>query len=253
MRAGHAQRGRRVASVALAAAALALATIALTLALPILGDESRYRELSAKAQAAGAATRTGGDSAGAADRLDWRVILKECPSAVGWLSVQGTSIDYPVMQAGNHGVSYWLSHDAWGRRSQAGCLVLDERCSPNGPWILIYGHHISGTTLMLSELGDSWQQSRFADLGSCRWSTPDGASVVAWPAFSVKVASDDSLYMERPQSEADVADWLARAKDAATARSRTNAERAGGAPVIVLVTCSSPHAGLPWRCAVTFV
>jgi hypothetical protein len=252
MRAGHAQRGRRVASAALAAAALALATIALTLALPILGDESRYRELSARAQGT-AASDDEGDVADTTDRLDWRVILKECPSAVGWLSVQGTSIDYPVMQAGEHEVSYWLSHDAWGRRSQAGCLVLDEHCSPNGPWLLIYGHHISGTTLMLSELGDAWQQSRFADLGSCRWSTPDGASVVAWPAFSAKVASDDSLYMERPQNEADVADWLVRAKDAATARSRTNAERASGAPVIVLVTCSSPHAGSPWRCAVTFV
>ena len=253
MRAGHAQRGRRVASVALATAALALAAIVLMLALPLLENESRYRELSAKAQAAGAAARTGDDSAGASDRLDWRVILKECPSAVGWLSVQGTSIDYPVMQAGEHEVSYWLSHDAWGRRSQAGCLVLDEHCSPNGPWLLIYGHHISGTTLMLSELGEAWQQSRFANLGSCRWSTPDGKSVVAGPAFSTRVASDDSLYMERPRSSADVADWLVHAKDAATARSRTNAERTGGAPVIVLVTCSSPHAASPWRCAVTFV
>lgn len=61
---------------------------------------------------------------------------------VAWLTVDGTEIDYPVMQGRDN--NEYLNKDPFGAYSLAGSLFLDARNAPDfsDPYSLIYGHHM---------------------------------------------------------------------------------------------------------------
>lgn len=61
---------------------------------------------------------------------------------VAWLTIDGTNIDYPVMQADDN-VKY-LNTDPFGKYSLSGSIFLDTRSSPDftDDYSLIYGHHM---------------------------------------------------------------------------------------------------------------
>jgi sortase B len=63
-------------------------------------------------------------------------------SYVAWLTLNDTSIDYPVMQ-GIDNVEF-LNKDPFGNYSLSGSLFLDSRCSSDfsDSYNLIYGHHM---------------------------------------------------------------------------------------------------------------
>ncbi len=46
------------------------------------------------------------------------------PDIIGWLQIEGTNIDYPVMQT-KEDEDYYLSYDFYGKRNRNGCLILD--------------------------------------------------------------------------------------------------------------------------------
>ena len=64
--------------------------------------------------------------------------------AVGWLSVDDTGLEYPVMQGKDN--SAYLNRDADGTFSLAGSIFLDYRSDPSwrDDYNLLYGHHMSG-------------------------------------------------------------------------------------------------------------
>lgn len=68
-------------------------------------------------------------------------LLKEKnPDCVGWVSIPGTEIDFPVMQNG----SFYLKHDFEGGYTDYGLPFLDERCSlDTSDHLIIYGHHMN--------------------------------------------------------------------------------------------------------------
>lgn len=61
---------------------------------------------------------------------------------VGWLTVDNTNIDYPVMQGSDN--SHFLNTDPFGGYSLTGSIFLDSRCSPDfsDELSVIYGHHM---------------------------------------------------------------------------------------------------------------
>lgn len=61
---------------------------------------------------------------------------------VGWLTIDGTNIDYPVMQGIDN--SYFLNTDPFGSYSLTGSIFLDSRCSPDftDEFSVVYGHHM---------------------------------------------------------------------------------------------------------------
>ena len=61
---------------------------------------------------------------------------------VGWITIDGTNIDYPVMQGKDN--SAYLSTDPFGEYSLTGSIFLDSRCSSDfsDEFSLIYGHHM---------------------------------------------------------------------------------------------------------------
>lgn len=61
---------------------------------------------------------------------------------VGWLTLDGTGIDFPVMQGENNLI--FLNRDPYGAFSLSGSIFLDSRNAPGftDPYSLIYGHHM---------------------------------------------------------------------------------------------------------------
>ena len=66
---------------------------------------------------------------------------------VGWVLVEGTGIDYPVMQ----GQTNWeyLSKDPYGEYSLAGSIFLDVSNAPDfsDGYSLLYGHHMENGSM----------------------------------------------------------------------------------------------------------
>lgn len=60
----------------------------------------------------------------------------------GWIVIDNTGIDYPVMQGFDN--TQYLNLDPFGNYSLSGSIFLDSRNSPDfsDPYSIIYGHHM---------------------------------------------------------------------------------------------------------------
>ena len=90
----------------------------------------------------------------AADRNIQALIAKNA-DCIGWLSIDGTNISYPVMYTPNEPQKY-LRRNFYGKYSQSGVPFLDGRCDIQNTNFIIYGHNMKNGT-MFSDL------KRYAD------------------------------------------------------------------------------------------
>ena len=73
---------------------------------------------------------------------EYQELYKQNPDMVGWVSIEGTSINYPVMQR-RQDDGYYLNHDFEGKKNKNGLPFLDGSCDTQASNILlIYGHHM---------------------------------------------------------------------------------------------------------------
>ena len=67
-----------------------------------------------------------------------------------WLVVDGTAIDYPVVQTPED-ENYYLNRDFYGNEDKAGCLILDVDSQPFGENqttnLIIHGHNMKAGTM----------------------------------------------------------------------------------------------------------
>ena len=69
------------------------------------------------------------------------------PDCVGWLRIEGTVIDYPVMYRPQE-KNYYLRRDFGGAYAVRGSLFLSEVCDPeSSDNLIIYGHHMNSGTM----------------------------------------------------------------------------------------------------------
>lgn len=81
------------------------------------------------------------------DMLRWYAPLFEAnPDLFGWLRIEGTSIDYPVMYTPEEPERY-LRRAFDGRYSHSGTPFIDGACPPEGCFYLIYGHNMKSNTM----------------------------------------------------------------------------------------------------------
>lgn len=95
-------------------------------------------------------------------------LLKVNDDVIGWITVDGTNVDYPVLQ-GETNMEY-MNKDVYGEFSLAGSIFLDIRNNPdlNDPYNLIYGHnmadHLMFGDLALFKDKEFFQQNTTATL-----------------------------------------------------------------------------------------
>ncbi len=65
------------------------------------------------------------------------------PDAVAWLTLDGTAIDFPIVQ-GEDNMTY-INTDVYGNFSMSGSIFLDSYCDPSfrESYALVYGHHMN--------------------------------------------------------------------------------------------------------------
>lgn len=97
--------------------------------------------------------------------LKYSLIYPQNSDMVGWLSIPGTEISYPVMHTPDD-PEYYLNHNFYKETSAHGCLFIQASCNVFKPSdnVTIYGHHMR-TGAMFGDLIDYrdksfWQEHR---------------------------------------------------------------------------------------------
>lgn len=75
---------------------------------------------------------------------DFEPLLDKNQNIIGWLAIDGTKINYPVMQSLNGDSNYYIDHNFDQQQDKNGSLFLDDRCDVIKPTVnlIIYGHHM---------------------------------------------------------------------------------------------------------------
>lgn len=79
-----------------------------------------------------------------------QALIAENADCIGWLSIDGTNISYPVMHTPSDPQKY-LRRNFYGKYSQSGVPFLDGRCDIRSTNLIIYGHNMRNGT-MFSDL-----------------------------------------------------------------------------------------------------
>lgn len=85
------------------------------------------------------------------------------PDMAAWLVVDGTVIDYPVMQT-MEDENYYLERDFYGNEDKAGCLILDTDSSlyaEGSTNLIIHGHNMKAGTMFGSL--DEYQDEEYCE------------------------------------------------------------------------------------------
>lgn len=79
----------------------------------------------------------------------YKELYKQNKDLAGWLSIEGTVINYPVMQTGEKNADFYLHHDFEKKESDHGTLFVDARNDyvNRDTNLIIYGHNMRDGTM----------------------------------------------------------------------------------------------------------
>ena len=74
---------------------------------------------------------------------EFDALYAENPDIAGWMKIEGTRLDYPVMYKPDS-KDFYLRKDFYGKKATHGCLYIQEDCSlaPPSDQLVIYGHNM---------------------------------------------------------------------------------------------------------------
>ena len=110
-------------------------------------------------------------------------LKKQYPDLYGWIILEGTIINYPIMQSTDN--EYYLNRSYKGTKLKAGSIYADYRCDRtlmNNKNLVIYGHHMVNQT-MFNSLDNFLSKSFFENNNIVRIYTLDG--MFTYQVFSV--------------------------------------------------------------------
>ena len=115
------------------------------------------------------------------------------PDVCGWLTVDGTGIDYPVVQGATN--MDYVNRDVYGDFSLSGAIFLDSRCAADltDPYTVIYGHHMDNSA-MFGDVARFAEADYFAAHPAGCISLPDAAYTIELFACVVTDAYDTAIY-----------------------------------------------------------
>lgn len=123
----------------------------------------------------------------------YQTVYNSNKKLIGWLKIDDTNIDYPVMQCDDN--EFYLSHNFDSVEDKAGALFLDCNCNviKGNDNYIIYGHHLSSGK-MFASLGDYESQSFYEKHKYIRFDTiyEEHLYQVMF-AFRTKVYNEDDV------------------------------------------------------------
>ena len=102
---------------------------------------------------------------------EYEDFLAQNPDLVGWLTIQGTKVDYPVVQKAEDN-DYYLNHSFDGSEDSAGTIYVDYRSDIVNPTTntMVYGHNMKNGT-MFGSLKNYLQEDFFKEYRYIQFNT----------------------------------------------------------------------------------
>ena len=102
---------------------------------------------------------------------EYASLFAENPDLVGWITIDGTQVNYPVLQTPEW-VNYYLTRDFYGQYSKHGSLYVNESANVKTPSdnVTIYGHKMKDGS-MFASLHEYKSKTFFAEHPYIKFST----------------------------------------------------------------------------------
>ena len=141
---------------------------------------------------------------------------EENSDMIGWVRIEGTNIDYPVMQSPNQR-DYYLHRDFYTNTSSYGTPYLSEICRYENPRtsLLISGHHMKNGS-MFASLQNYTEYTFYTEHPYVQFDTMDEAGSYEVAAVIKLSASGDQTIWQNllfPQKEGDFEQAWNRVKE----------------------------------------
>lgn len=138
-------------------------------------------------------------------QVDFEELAQINPDVVGWIYIEGTNINYPLVQGQDN--DHYLTHLFNGKRNRAGSIFLDYRCEPRfyDRHTIIYGHHLRDGT-MFTRLMRYKKQAFYDEHSVILVVTP--TAYLQLRVFSGYVASNRANAWDLELDEENFAQWL---------------------------------------------
>lgn len=141
--------------------------------------------------------------------VDFDALLEINPDVVAWIYIEGTNINYPVVQGEDN--SYYLTHLLDGTYNGAGTIFLDYRNESDlsDRNSVFYGHHMNNGT-MFQQITKYKEQSFYDEHPVCLIMTPNGNYKLEFFAGYVIDMNSQTWKIEF-ESDEEYAGWLEEA------------------------------------------
>ena len=128
-------------------------------------------------------------------QVDFSDLISKNSNTIAWIKVNGTNIDYPIVQTDDN--EYYLTHSFDKKYSKAGAIFSDYRNDLNNLNYntIIYGHARLDDTMFGSlrfTLNEDWYNDKNNHI--IKISTPNENMI--WQIFSVYVIPTESYYIK---------------------------------------------------------
>ena len=120
-----------------------------------------------------------------------QALIAENADCIGWLSIDGTNISYPVMYTPSEPQKY-LRRNFYGEYSQSGVPFLDGRCDLQSTNLIIYGHNMKNGT-MFSDLKKYVNREFLNTHRTVKFETTDGVQTFI-VTEALKTNTSDAWY-----------------------------------------------------------
>lgn len=145
--------------------------------------------------------------------VDWDWWQAENPDVVGWVTIPGTSVNHPVVQAPADDPGFYLMHDVHRNWNFYGAVYLDAECGETGLMgsanAVVEGHHMDDGSMLAPLV-------RYSDEG---WASEHAEILVQTPEAKARLsvlAADVADASSTPKRTlfADAQDYLGWAGEA---------------------------------------
>ena len=177
--------------------------------------------------------------AGAPSEIDFDALRKTCPDIVGWLRIDDTVIDYPIVQGEDN--DFYLYHLADGTPNRNGSIMMDQANDGlfGNAVNILHGHHMRSGS-MFGRLADYKEEAYYQAHSIIRLYTPGGDyDVAVFAAYTV-----DGYTYGYPTAFADEAEFDVFIRRAVSATPyETDVTVSYGDRLLMLSTCAYSYEG----------
>ena len=166
--------------------------------------------------------------------IDWDSLRAINPDVVGWIYVEGTDINYPIVQGKDN--DYYLSHNFDGSTSSSGAIFLDMDNDPDleSDNNILYGHNMLDGS-MFAQITKFKEQDFLEKNYHIIIATPNRAYLLS-PAFTYICTGADELRQVDFASHEDLQSYISELMSKAVTESLVDVTKID--KLFSLVTCS---------------